>query len=641
MTHPTTTYLPAGYTPLVADAETVWGDDYTLRKMSSSLYVRDPQFKAHGWSVILPAVSPTPKWAAGAKFTALLQRLRDSGVTDDKVALIGWNLRFDGDILAQHYGFVPGLYVDVMGMARAVLGPVVSSFSLDSVSKYLGLPGKEKVNALYLTKNKRDLSEKGLSELGAYAKDDVRDTWAIFEQLAPYFPMGEYETLDWTIRMFTQPTLRLDADKLKAAHEEEVMRKQGVFAKLGVTPVELNSNKRLAETLVSLGVDPPMKKSKTTGKMTYAFAAKDFAFVQLTQHETPEVAAIVQARLSTKSSIAETRALSYLKHADIAWPVDLSYSGAVQTHRLSGASGGGGNVQNLGRSSPIRKAIKAPKDHILIVSDLSNIELRICGQMAGERRIVDPLAAGRDLYCEFGSQLFNRTITKKDNPDERTTSKIAVLSCQYGSGGPTFEEMYWAQTGRRLIEGEAADIVRTYRTTFGEVPLLWKHYGNSLQIMMRGGTPDNKMPDVPLEWAPDGVRGPSGLWVKYPDLRYTQATFLDEDTGETYTKNEITFHAVTKMTPSGRKRTYGGHITENLCQFLAREVINDKGSEIRRAGLRTPMQVHDELVVLAHKSEADAALKYVDEVMNKRVRWWPELPVAAETKMHEIYGEAK
>lgn len=72
------------------------------------------------------------------------------------------------------------------------------------------------------------------------------------------------------------------------------------------------SNPKFAEVLKSLGVEPPMKASPTTGKETYAFAKTDEAFKALLEHPDERVQAVTAARLGTKSTIEETRTESMI-----------------------------------------------------------------------------------------------------------------------------------------------------------------------------------------------------------------------------------------------------------------------------------------------------------------------------------------
>src|SRR5690606_14617050 len=136
----------------------------------------------------------------------------------------------------------------------------------------------------------------------------------------------------------------------------------------------LTSNDRFAELLRSLGVEPPTKISPVTGKVTYAFAKSDPAFLDLQEHEDPAVQVVVAARLGHKTTLEESRCERFLKLGQLQWPdgrapcmpIPLRYSGA-HTHRLSGDWKL--NLQNLPRGGNLRRALIAPAGHKVVAVD--------------------------------------------------------------------------------------------------------------------------------------------------------------------------------------------------------------------------------------------------------------------------------
>ena len=184
------------------------------------------------------------------------------------------------------------------------------------------------------------------------------------------------------------------------------------------------------------------KISPRTGKETFAFAKTDKEFTSMQDHHNPEVAALVQARLGAKTTIAETRALRFLEMANRGpLPVYLNFWGAKTTGRYSG--GNKVNWQNLparGVSAGLRLALKAPTGHKVLVGDSSNIELRTVMALAGQEDALIKIRNGVDMYCDFASKLFNREITKADYA-ERFLGKTAMLGLQYGAGAERFQEM--------------------------------------------------------------------------------------------------------------------------------------------------------------------------------------------------------
>ena len=161
---------------VVADFETLFGDDYTLSKMSTEAYIRDPRFEAHGcaikWSPDLPA-----KWWNGDELPALFKE------TDwSDVFLIHHHAQFDGLILSHHYNVHPKMFGCTLSMARLLLGNHIS-VSLDSVRKQFGLPEKRTPYNLFRGKHWNDLTPDVQQQVADGAVDEVESIFIIFQKM--------------------------------------------------------------------------------------------------------------------------------------------------------------------------------------------------------------------------------------------------------------------------------------------------------------------------------------------------------------------------------------------------------------------------------------------------------------------------
>jgi DNA polymerase len=444
--------------------------------------------------------------------------------------------------------------------------------------------------------------------------------------------------MDWTIRMFTEPKLMLDKQRLLAHRDAVLKHKQDLLDNLTRThsPEVFRSNDKFADLLAEYGVVPPTKISPTTGKETYAFAKTDEDFLEILNSDNPDVVGIVEARMGLKTSQAETRALSYANHADFGpWPVDIEYCGALATHRFSGAKGGGGNPQNMQRGSELRKSIHAPNGYNVVVGDSTGIELRIAMTLVNQEDALDIIRSGGDLYCWFASHLYGRKITKKDEA-ERFLGKLACLSLQYGCGKDKFRKIAGLK-GVKLTLEEADQIVRYYRQVFYMVPRFWRICDNAILSMYRGE--DMLLPPANIvrlgidkfykeffNTQVPAIHLPGGLTLRYPGLR--------RDSNEQWvyrTRTHRTEHE-TKL--------YGGKVMENISQALAGCVIKEQAISLP-PHMRPTLQVHDELVPVVPEESAHEDRDTMERLMSIPPSWWPDLPVAAEVKYHKIYGEAK
>jgi DNA polymerase len=83
---------------------------------------------------------------------------------------------------------------------------------------------------------------------------------------------------------------------------------------------------------------------------------------------------------------------------------------------------------------------------------------------------------------------------------------------------------------------------------------------------------------------------------------------------------------------------YGGKLTENVVQALARIVMSDAMLRIDRE-LPVVMHVHDEIAVLAPESQAQETLDFMIAEMTKAPSWCPTIPLAAEGGYDQIYSK--
>jgi DNA polymerase I-like protein with 3'-5' exonuclease and polymerase domains len=413
------------------DTETFYSREFSLSKMTTEAYVRSPLFEVIGMG-IKKNDGPT-KWVPKPLVAGFLTMVKP---VLDRAAILCHNTAFDGAILSWHYGIKPALWLDTLSMARPIHNVDVGGSLKALVAYYnLGAKGTEVVNAL--GKRYVDFSPAELAAYGEYCVNDVDLTYALYHKLKPKIPTHELLVIDQTIRMYTEPTIELDVPALHnhlanvETNRETRLREladamgQGADVDLATVQTTLMSNNNFATLLTALGVDPPMKTSPTTGKETYAFSKTDKGLTDLLEHPDDRVRVAVEARLGTKSSIERTRTEAFIGISQRgSLPIMLNYYGA-HTGRFSG--GDKVNLQNLPSRGNVtlRRALKAPEGHSIVACDSSQIEARTVAWLAGQDDLVASFAAGNDVYCEFASEIYGRTITKADTV-ERFIGKTCV-----------------------------------------------------------------------------------------------------------------------------------------------------------------------------------------------------------------------
>ena len=607
---------------LTVDFETFYDKDYSLSKMQTDAYINDDRFEVIGVAVIKNDEDAV--WFSGTELEVAGWLYNYDWANS---AVRCHNTLFDGYILTQRFGIKPKLWMDTLGQGRMLL-PYLQYHSLANLAKQYNLPDKGTAVVKAMGKRREDFNPTELAEYADYCK---HDTWLCKElgkRFDPYTPALELKLIDMTIRMFTEPMLVGDQAKMQELYDLEIARKEELLKAAHVDRSIIMSNDKFAAKLIELGVTPPRKTSKTTGKETYAFAKSDKEFTDLLESDDADVQALVAARLGVKTTIAETRALKFLETAKRgSLPVYLNFWGAKTTGRYSG--GNSINWQNIparGPSAGLRDALLAPPNHTVLVGDSSNIELRTVMALAGQDDVLLKLQNGVDLYCDFASKLFGRTITKADK-GERFLGKTAMLGLQYGAGAKRFQEM--VRLAKRtdptveLIDLDRAyAIVDLYRSVHYKVVELWKRCDKVILPDIANGC---SMLNVDVngwfitQW--DGFGRPGEPGVMYNELKYDG--------------NEWTY-----LMGKQRVGIHGAKVVENLSQHAAMRIVMWQTARINQ---RYPVKlsVHDEAVCVVKNDELDEARAYMEECLAMTPKWCRSIPVACETGVGGSYGDAK
>ena len=646
---------------ITIDFETYWDSkEYTLSKMTTEEYIRHEKFKPFGACVHVYGSDEPIRWFGDTELREYLD-----GIDWGRTAVLAHNAQFDVSIMEWRYNARPCFIFDTLSMGRALRGVEVGN-SLAKLASDYSLPPKG--NAVYSTNGLSVLTPEIEKELADYCAHDVFLCEEIFKRLVKGYPAKELRLIDMTLKMYTRPLLQLDQPMLVKALAEEGNAREQLLQRLGVEDAELASNPKFAELLTKLGVVPPTKTSKTTGKTTLALAKNDALFQTLLNSEREDVALLCQARLKVKSTTERTRAQRFLdigKRGTL--PVPLSYYGA-QTGRWTAAKGSAINMQNLKRGSFLRKAIMAPEGYQLVVGDLSQIEPRVLAWLSDYEDMLDIFKGGGDPYAAFGAQMFNiPNLTKDTHPDLRQSAKSALLGCGYGLGWASFASQllvgflgappvrYSKDFAKRLgVDSEYAEsfakwngndekmfdiphtcstkellhhvlaskaIIDTYRRTAYPVVAFWSLCETALHRALVKG---EELVYKCITFRKGEIELPNGMKLLYPDLRYVK-----DDKG----RSQAVYgpHA-TKL--------YAGKITNNITQALARIVMTDG---MLRVSKKYPIAgtVHDELIAVVPDDEVVDAKTWVLAQMTMEPSYMRGIPLDADGGAHRRYGLAK
>ena len=606
---------------ITIDFETYYDKAFSLSKLTTEQYIRSQYFEVIGAAIKLNDLETV--WVSGT-----FNELKDymcKNYNWEEAAVLAHNTLFDGAILSWVFNIHPKLYLDTLCMARALHGVEAGGSLKALASMYdIGEKGDEVMNAL--GKRRADFTKEELSRYGDYCVNDVELTYRLFNifRRNRKFPERELKIIDMTLRMFIDPVLELDWMRLEGHLESLKLQKDKLLEECGVDKGSLMSNPKFAVALQTLGVTPPTKTSVRTGKEAFAFAKNDEGFKALQEHEDSRVQALHAARVGLKSTLEETRTERFL---DIAMrgtlPVPIKYY-AAHTGRWGGSDRI--NLQNLpsrGTNAKVLKScIVAPTGYTLIQADSAQIEARVLAWLAEQEDLVLAFAQGEDVYKKMAAVIYSKE-EGEITDQERFVGKSVILGCGYGMGADKFRAQLKG-FGTELSEKEAKRIVSVYREANEDIVTLWKDAQNALMYMYQGYEATIGRAGV-LEVVPNltAIKLPSELMMYYTDL-----TADDNDKGVEFSYK----------TREGYIKLYGGKVTENVCQAIARCIIADQMLQIAKR-YRVLLTVHDSIVCCVKNAEVEEAAAYVDSCMQYTPHWAQGLPVRGDVEIGKNYGE--
>ena len=77
-------------------------------------------------------------------------------------------------------------------------------------------------------------------------------------------------------------------------------------------------------------------------------------------------------------------------------------------------------------------------------------------------------------------------------------------------------------------------------------------------------------------------------------------------------------------------KTYGGSLSENVTQAVARDLLSEAMLRLDDAGFPIVMHVHDEVVTEIAETEGDAVVGEIEGLMSVVPDWAAGLPISAE-----------
>ena len=277
-----------------------------------------------------------------------------------------------------------------------------------------------------------------------------------------------------------------------------------------------------------------------------------------------------------------------------------------------------GNVPDT-LSQLIRTAFIPSEGNKFVVADFSAIEARVIAWLAGEQWVNEVFATHGKIYEATASQMFGVPVDRiaKGNPEYalRQKGKVATLALGYQGGTSALIAMGALQMG--LTEEELPDIVHRWRQANPRIRDLWYAVENAALSVMQTAQPQ-AIYGLIFALEGDLVYGQSFLTVKLPSGRklYYPKPFLKENQ---FGKLALHYYTVGQQSRKWEvASTYGGKMTENIVQAVARDCLAVTLERIAAKHLQVVFHVHDEVIIDA---PMETTVDEICDLMAEPIPW--------------------
>ncbi len=518
---------------------------------------------------------------------------------NETITKIGQNLKYDALMLKWYGVDVRGPLKDTMIMHYLLEPDQRHNLNVlaENYLKYQPIPITDLIGK---GKKQVTMREVPVQKASDYACEDADITLQLYQALEPEIEEENLVELYTSMEAPLVPVLRdmeyeginLDVDFLNEYSKVITAKMEAMQEEIYVAAGEtfnLGSPKQVGEALFDR-MKIPYKGSKTKSGQ---YRTDEATLTELGA-EYPLVAQILQVRSMSKLLGTYIDALPKLVNPKTG-RIHSSFNQTIAaTGRLSSNNP---NLQNIPIRTPegaeVRKAfIPRDKDHVLLASDYSQIELRLVAALSEDKNMVDAFQQERDIHRATAALVFD-TPYDDVSREQRNQAKTVNFAILYGAGAQRLMQEL------NITRSEAGDLIKNY---FDRFP--------GLRAFMDGNV------------ATAREQG-------YVTTLLGRRRFLRDITSK-----------------SGLARTNAERMAMNTpIQGTAADMIKIAMINIHQAlidgNFRTRMilQVHDELVFDAPRDEVAAVTPLIEKLMREAI---PDLavPIVVETGTGENWLEA-
>ena len=273
-------------------------------------------------------------------------------------------------------------------------------------------------------------------------------------------------------------------------------------------------------------------------------------------------------------------------------------------------------------SQLIRTTFIPSEGRKFVVADFSAIEARVIAWLAGETWANEVFATHGKIYEATASQMFHVPVEKivKGQPEYalRQKGKVATLALGYQGGTSALESMGALKMG--LSSDELPDIVQRWRRANPHIVQLWRDLGGAAVCTVKTAQ-TSYCHGLELALEGDLIFGHTFFTIKLPCRRklYYPEPFISENR---FGREALHYYGIGQSKKWGVEATYGGKLTENVVQAIARDCLAETLRRIDAKGLQVVFHVHDEVIIDA---PMDVTVEQICELMAEPISWAPGL----------------
>jgi len=360
---------------------------------------------------------------------------------DENIGKSGHDMKFDIELLSRYGVEVKGKFFDA-SIAHFIVQPEMPQ-SIDAMSeahlKYSSILIENVIGKKERGKERINIRDVPVEKVSAYASERADITFQLKEKLEPLLKKTETKKLFDEVEMplvsvlsdMEQEGVRLDEKVLKELSGElahDIVKVESEIQQMAGAQFNVSSPKQVGEILfdhMKISDKPPKTKSGQ-------YSTGEDVLVKM-ESKHPIIRRILDYRelVKLKNTYVDTL-------PDMVNPatgrIHTTFSQTVAvTGRLSSDNP---NLQNIPirteRGREVRRAfIASDKDHVLLSSDYSQIELRIIAELSGDEGMLQAFTSGEDIHTSTAAKVYGVDL-KGVTPEMRRNAKMVNFGIIYG-----------------------------------------------------------------------------------------------------------------------------------------------------------------------------------------------------------------